>query len=89
MVVGLVLSGVTAFPLDHGSAALVRVADALPAPGFVLDWLHTVRLGIAQTWARYPFIAYGTDWLAFAHLTIAAAFWGPIRDPLRNVWVVR
>jgi hypothetical protein len=31
---------------------------------------------------------YGTDWLAFAHLVIAVAFWGPLRDPVRNVWVV-
>ena len=37
---------------------------------------------------QYPFLAYGTDWLAFAHLVIAAAFWGPIRDPVRNQWVV-
>ena len=37
----------------------------------------------------YPFLAYGTDWLAFAHLVIAVAFWGPLRDPVRNVWVVK
>jgi hypothetical protein len=33
-------------------------------------------------------VAYATDWLAFAHLVIAAAFWGPFRDPVRNRWVV-
>ncbi|SCF41963.1 hypothetical protein [Micromonospora mirobrigensis] len=32
---------------------------------------------------------YGTDWLAFAHLVLAVAFWGPLRDPVRNVWVVQ
>jgi hypothetical protein len=32
--------------------------------------------------------AGGTDWLAFAHLVIAAAFWGPLRDPVRNIWVI-
>jgi hypothetical protein len=37
---------------------------------------------------RYPFIAYGTDWLAFAHIVIAIAFIGPWRDPVRNVWVL-
>jgi hypothetical protein len=31
---------------------------------------------------------YGTDWLAFAHLVIAVAFWGPLRDPVRNIWVI-
>jgi hypothetical protein len=38
---------------------------------------------------RYPFMAYGTDWLAFAHLVIAIGFWGPLKDPVRNVWVVQ
>ena len=37
----------------------------------------------------YPFLLYGTDWLAFAHLVLAVAFWGPLRDPVRNVWVVQ
>jgi hypothetical protein len=27
--------------------------------------------------------------LAFAHLTIAVAFIGPIRDPVKNVWVIQ
>ncbi len=33
-------------------------------------------------------MAYGTDWLAFAHLAIAFAFLGPLRDPVRNKWVL-
>jgi hypothetical protein len=33
-------------------------------------------------------LAYGTDWLAFAHLVIAIAFVGPYLDPIRNKWVV-
>jgi hypothetical protein len=36
----------------------------------------------------YPFLAYGTDWLAFAHLMIAIAFIGPLKDPIKNIWVV-
>jgi hypothetical protein len=27
--------------------------------------------------------------LAFAHLVIAVAFVGPLRDPVRNIWVVQ
>ena len=34
------------------------------------------------------FLAYGTDWLAFAHLAIAVVFLGPLRDPVRNKWVL-
>jgi hypothetical protein len=36
-----------------------------------------------------PWIDYGTDWLAFAHLIIAVFFVGPLLDPVRNVWVLR
>jgi hypothetical protein len=90
LVAGLVLSGVTAFPLVTEVRLLVRalhpVAGDLPA---LYGFLQHVRQGLEETGERYPFIAYGTDWLAFAHLTIAVAFWGPLRDPVRNVWVVQ
>jgi len=33
-------------------------------------------------------MAYGTDWLAFGHLVIATAFIGPLRDPVRNKWII-
>jgi hypothetical protein len=33
-------------------------------------------------------MAYGTDWLAFAHIVIAVAFVGPYIDPIRNKWVI-
>jgi hypothetical protein len=33
-------------------------------------------------------IAYGTDWLAFGHFMIALAFVGPLRHPVRNIWVI-
>ncbi|MFI6760110.1 hypothetical protein ACIBF5_13330 [Micromonospora sp. NPDC050417] len=92
-VVGLVLSGVTAFPLEAESRLLVRLlhADWSPAPEYLpvlVDWIDHVHRGIVATNDQFPFLAYGTDWLAFAHLVIAVAFWGPYRDPVRNVWVV-
>jgi hypothetical protein len=96
-VVGLVLSGVTAFPLEtetrwlsewlrHGGAGGGRWLGSW-FPGLP-TWIDRVHAGLADTNRRYPFIAYGTDWLAFGHLTIAAAFYGPLRDPVRNKWVV-
>jgi hypothetical protein len=93
-VVGLVLSGVTAFPLEWETRVLLDVlrSDSVPIsqhlPGLVA-WIERVHQGLADTNAAYPFIAYGTDWLAFAHLVIAIAFWGPLKDPVRNVWVVQ
>ncbi|MER5640016.1 hypothetical protein ABT095_24095 [Kitasatospora sp. NPDC002227] len=91
-IVCLVLSGLTAFPLQHETEWLADtldgsfLADRFPA---AVAWADRVRDGIAGTDERYPFLAYGTDWLAFAHLVIATAFWGPLREPVRNVWVIR
>jgi hypothetical protein len=92
-IAGLVVSGVTAFPLETEirwlTALLGADASARPADYTgVMSWLLTVRDGLVATNRAYPFLAYGTDWLAFAHLVIAAAFWGPFRDPVRNVWVI-
>jgi hypothetical protein len=44
---------------------------------------------VKTTNASYPYLAYGTDWLAFAHLVIAVAFIGPLMQPVKNVWVIQ
>jgi hypothetical protein len=90
---GLVVSGLTAFPLPSEIHSLTGFLGAGPEAraadhSGILQWLLTVRDAIDDTSMRYPFLAYGTDWLAFAHLVIAIAFIGPFRDPVRNVWVV-
>jgi hypothetical protein len=91
--VGLVVSGKTAFPLVAEIrilGSILGVDPALPPEHYVglQFWIAKVGLALRENDTRYPFIAYGTDWLAFAHLVIAVAFVGPIRDPVRNVWVV-
>ena len=93
-VVGLVLSGVTAFPLGIEARALDRFLHGPGWPAarhlsFLTGWIDQVSTGLTATYARYPYIAYGTDWLAFGHLTIAVAFWGPYREPVRNIWVLK
>ncbi len=92
-ILGLVLSGLTALPLETEVEWLAGMVGAdQPDSGFwprdLKHWAAAVWEGIAQTNQRYPFMAYGTDWLAFAHLAIAVAFIGPFRDPVRNVWVI-
>lgn len=89
-IVGLVLSGLTAFPLETELRWLVsRLPDSASIrPSALTAWLVRVRDALAETNSHYPFLAYGTDWLAFAHLAIAVAFVGPLCDPIRNVWVV-
>ena len=44
--------------------------------------------GINETAGQYPFLFYGYDWLAFAHFVLAILFIGPLRDPVRNKWVI-
>ena len=90
----LILSGVTAFPLksemEHVVAirGLEHVAPAEAGNGFD-RWMLTVRNGLRESYARYPWLAYGTDWLAFAHLVIAVFFVGAFIDPVRNVWILQ
>ena len=91
-IAGLVLSGLTAFPLESElrlTNQLIGVAPQAPltAEPALHAWLRRVYDGVAETNRRYPFMAYGTDWLAFAHLAIAVAFLGPLRDPVRNRWI--
>jgi hypothetical protein len=88
-IVGLFLSGVTAFPLQTELGWLVSVLrtswlQPVAEPSHLLPWVERVNEGLTATNAHYPFLAYGTDWLAFAHLVIAVAFIGPYLDPIRN-----
>lgn len=89
-ILGLVISGATATPLEPGLKLLIQVARAdgnAEHSGFAA-WLLKVRDALVATNAKYPFIAYGTDWLAFAHFVITVVFVGLWLDPVRNVWVV-
>ncbi|MES2439515.1 MAG: hypothetical protein V4584_10630 [Verrucomicrobiota bacterium] len=82
-IIGLVLSGVTAFPLLLELRILCDVLglDSPQGNSGLEFWIPTVRHGLETTYAAYPWIAYGTDWLAFGHLVIAGFFVGPIIHP--------
>ena len=83
--IALALSGATAFALQTELDWLARV---WPSGNALSSWLVRVDGAIKDTNAHYPFMAYGYDWLAFAHLVIAMAFIGVLRDPVRNKWVI-
>ena len=88
-IVGLILSGITAFPIAFELRHLVGFLSsgpmrALSQSTHLLPWIERVNEGVQNTDARYPFLAYGTDWLAFAHLVIALAFIGPWIEPRRK-----
>jgi hypothetical protein len=85
IIAGLVVSGATAIPLE---AELELLANWWgPSSGATGEWIARVQTALRETNAKHPFIAYGTDWLAFAHFVIAIAFVGAWRDPARNRWL--
>lgn len=93
-ILALIVSGITAFPLETELGILSNILGV--SPGNAPDsyqglqyWIALVNEGITETNARYPFLAYGYDWLAFAHLVIAVAFVGVYTKPVRNIWIVR
>ena len=91
-IVCLVLSGLTAFPIKTETDVLQELAGEGSAVESwwpeMARWISFVHRGVSETSRAYPFMFYGTDWLAFAHIVIAVAFIGPLRDPVKNVWVV-
>ena len=82
----LVISGLTAFPLET-ELTMLKSVDFWPDS--MKRWLAIVHSGLQKTNQEFPFMAYGTDWLAFAHLAIAVFFIGPLKDPVRNVWTIK
>jgi hypothetical protein len=89
-ITGLVLSGITAFPLEHETAWLATFLATHPIlPSGIILWVERVHLALLEQSIRAPFLAYGTDWLAFAHLVLAVAFIGPFFDPVRNKWLLQ
>ena len=85
-IVALILSGVTAFPIETELHSLMSHRGQMP--DWLAGFLTTAYEGMSYANAHYPMLSYGNDWLAFAHIVIAMAFIGPIKDPVRNVWVI-
>ncbi|WP_170310657.1 hypothetical protein [Leucothrix arctica] len=91
-ILGLFISGITAISLDLE----MQIASKLFGSGTMMDsyfpdfsqWIDRISAGLTDTYSKYPFIAYGTDWLAFAHVVLAILFFGPLKDPVKNIWVI-
>jgi hypothetical protein len=86
-IVFLALSGITAFPIETELAFISSHASSLPH--VIGIWLQTIYKAVQSTNEQYPYLSYGTDWLAFAHLVIAVVFIGPLKDPVKNIWCIQ
>lgn len=72
---GLFVSGLTAIPLLQETSWLTNLAGTNDT-STAGEWLMRVHIALSQTQSQYPFLFYGTDWLAFGHFVIAIAFIG-------------
>jgi hypothetical protein len=86
-IICLVISGITAFPIETELLIIQRNISLFPE--FMRNWLTDVYSAVSTTNSNFPFLSYGTDWLAFAHIVIAIAFIGTLKDPVKNIWVIQ
>src|SRR4051812_28114499 len=93
-IIGLVVSGLTTFPLQWELNLLHRIlGETAPTDGRniqgLAQWIGFVRTGVTATYSQFPFFGYATDWLGFGHIVIAAFFLLPFTDPLRYAAILR
>jgi len=83
---GLFVSGVTIWPWEWELERILGLTSEVPV-------LHAVVEGILADMrdlrSRDSFVLYGLDWLAYAHLVLTALFVMAMKDPVRNILVVR
>jgi hypothetical protein len=91
-IIALSAAGLTAIPLRWELALLNQwfgtdsfLLQIFPS---MAEWVSRVNHSVQNGYGQYPLLAYGTDWLAFAHIVIAVVFMGPLRDPIKNIWVI-
>ncbi len=85
-IISLFLSGVTAFPLETELHWLSQICYNKNSA--LCQWIAKCYIAVLNVNAEYPFLSYGTDWLAFAHIILAIAFIGPLNNPVKNIWVI-
>jgi hypothetical protein len=82
---GLIISGLSAIPIQTELKFLLLLKPNLPP--LLMAWFEKVATAIELVNKQYQFLAYGNDWLAFAHIVIALFFVGVIQNPVRNIWI--
>jgi hypothetical protein len=88
LIFGLIISGISAFPLRLELAILSNFLN-ISDPSAYVDmqglrrWIAFVYFGLEETYSLFPFFGYATDWLAFGHFVIAGFFILPLVNPAR------
>ena len=80
---GLFMSGVTIWPAAWELKVCVELIWGNSEPtGTLHRFIVETIAALEMLGAEYPFLLYGYDWLAFAHIVLAILFAGAIRDPV-------
>jgi hypothetical protein len=87
-IIVLILSGITVFPLIQELKFILDLS-VFEDGSVIQQWLAKVLNGLQETQKKYPFVFYGFDWLAFAHIAIAVLFIGVYQHPVRNRWIIQ
>ena len=85
-IITLVISGITAIPVQSELNFLLQHSSYLPQE--LSNYLSTVKTEVDAAALHSPQVFYGFDWLAFAHIVIGIFFLGVLKDPIRNKWVI-
>jgi len=85
----LVLSGITAFPLQTEINFLADYFNTATSSNPIFQWMNQVNITLNDVNQNYAFLAYGTDWLAFSHIIIGLFFIGVYINPVQNSWVTK
>jgi hypothetical protein len=88
LIIGLVLSGVSAINPDFFLHPVVQYFNSGKQTDFTI-WLNKIYNGVVLTKAQYPFMLYGFDWLAFAHILLGILFIGVLKDPHHSKWLIQ
>jgi len=80
----LFLSGLTAIPLESEIGFILSRIDS---DGALYKWMLEIFIALKKINIDYPYLHYGYDWLAFAHLLFAILFLGTYRNPKQNIWI--
>ncbi|MEP6682213.1 MAG: hypothetical protein ABJA35_03095 [Parafilimonas sp.] len=87
-IAALVISGITAFPIYEELKWVIN-SNIFDRNSVIAKWIYKVWIGVKKAHEDFPFIFYGFDWLAFAHIVIAILFIGVYQHPVRNRWIIQ
>ena len=84
--ISIIGTGITAFSIQWQIESALEIRKVFPQE--LINWLNRVNAGVKEISTNQPYMLYGTDWMAFAHIVIGIAFIGPYRNPVKNKWIV-